>query len=64
MLCMRWGGGNHDSKSLFTIIVAYMVQSVSSLWVRNFQFREHGRLPPSPARTDAFISSDPISAVL
>ena len=51
------------------IIVAYMVQSVSSLWVRNFQFREHGRLPPSPSartpvRTDAFISSDPISAVL
>ena len=42
------GWSYHDSKSLFTIIVAYMVQSVSSLWVRNFQFREHGRLPPSP----------------
>ena len=39
------GWSYHDSKSLFTIIVAYMVQSVSSLWVRNFQFREHGRLP-------------------
>ena len=31
------------------IIVDYMVQSVSSLWVRNFLFREHGRPPPLPA---------------